>query len=315
MVTLNEQIDIQAPYERMEEWVDHFEEEFVKWSPYHIECELYDGGYQTGMKVRFREIVGGLDYNVTGYITACERDEDHFRIVFQSEKKSSCITFEGKRTDTGCHFSHTEAFGLTTPILGPILTACAIAAEEIGAEKAGRAARAAQRRYEELLSENRNDSKALRPHTFHRIYPAIALYESLRAEGVASEKAVWYIREYFQWFSTRTVPHLQRLIKVLGLARWVPKLFMRLSQKSFGTDAGFEYEFPESHDNEARFDIVRCPYYETCRRYGCPEITTAFCDGDDAGYGHLHPRLLWGRTKTIGRGDPCCDFLLRYTSK
>ena len=196
-----------------------------------------------------------------------------------------------------------------------IRTACAIAAEEIGAEKAGRAARAAQRRYEELLSENRNDSKALRPHTFRRIYPAIALYESFRAEGIAEEKAVWYIREYFQRFSARTVPHLQRLIKALGLAKRIPKLFMRLSLKSFGTDAGFKYEFPESHGNEARFDIVRCPYYETCRRYGCPEITTAFCDGDDAGYGHLHPRLLWGRTKTIGRGDPCCDFLLRYTSK
>lgn len=123
------------------------------------------------------------------------------------------------------------------------------------------------------------------------------------------------IREYFQRFAARTVPHLQRLIKILCLAKRIPKLFMRLSQKSFGTDAGFESRFPESHGNEARFDIVRCPYYETCRRYGCPEITTAFCDGDDAGYGHLHPRLLWGRTKTIGRGDPCCDFLLRYTSK
>ena len=29
MVTLNEQIDIKAPYERMEAWVDHFQEEFV----------------------------------------------------------------------------------------------------------------------------------------------------------------------------------------------------------------------------------------------------------------------------------------------
>ena len=121
MVTLNEQIDIKAPYERMEAWVDHFQDEFVKWSPYHIECEMYDGGYQVGMKVRFREIVGGLDYNVTGYITECEQDKDHFRIVFQSEKKSSFITFEGKRTEDGCHFSHTEAFGLTKPILGPIL--------------------------------------------------------------------------------------------------------------------------------------------------------------------------------------------------
>jgi hypothetical protein len=121
MVTLHEQIDIKAPYERMEAWVDHFQEEFVKWSPYHTECELYDGGYQKGMRVRFREIVGGLDYNVTGSITECEQDKDHFRIVFQSDKKTSFITFEGKRTENGCHFSHTEAFGLTKPIIGPIL--------------------------------------------------------------------------------------------------------------------------------------------------------------------------------------------------
>ena len=121
MITLNEQIDIKAPYERMEAWANNFEEEFVKWSPYHTECELYDGGYQKGMKVRFREIVGGLDYNVTGHITECEQDSNHFRIVFQSTKKTAFITFEGKRTESGCHFSHTEAFGLTMPVIGPIL--------------------------------------------------------------------------------------------------------------------------------------------------------------------------------------------------
>ena len=193
-----------------------------------------------------------------------------------------------------------------------IKDSCAIAAEEIGKEKAGRIADAAQKRYEELLAENAGDSKALKAHTFKRIYPSIAVYEAFQAEGIEPEKAAWYIREYFQRFSEKTVPLLKRLIKVFGLARKVPKLFMKISLKSFGTDAGFEYEFPESHGNEARFNIVRCPYYETCKRYGCQEITTAFCDGDDAGYGNLHPKLIWGRTKTIGRGDECCNFLLRY---
>lgn len=80
--------------------------------------------------------------------------------------------------------------------------------------------------------------------------------------------------------------------------------------KSFGSDAGFSCEFPESRGNEARFNIIKCPYYETCLRYGCPEITRAFCDGDDAGYGKLHPKLIWCRSKTIGRGGDCCDFLL-----
>ena len=76
MVILTEQIEIPAPYEKLEAWVANFEEEFVKWSPYHIECNLYNGNYRTGSKVRFREIVMGLDYDVTGTITECEQDEN-----------------------------------------------------------------------------------------------------------------------------------------------------------------------------------------------------------------------------------------------
>ncbi len=193
-----------------------------------------------------------------------------------------------------------------------IRAVCDIAAEEIGKDKASRIAENAQKSYEALCVENAADSKALRSHTFDRIYPGIALYKALRAEGVESEKAVWYIREYFQRVAAKYVPHLQRAIRVFGLAKSVPKIFIKISQQSFGTDAGFVYEFPESHGNEARFNIVHCPYLETCRRYGCPEITSAFCDGDDAGYGNLHPKLKWGRTKTLGRGDDCCNFLLKY---
>lgn len=121
MVTLFEEIDIPAPYERLEAWLANFEDEFVKWSPYHFECNLYDGNYQVGSKVRFREIVMGLDYDVTGTIRECEQDEDHFRIVFQSDKKTAYITFEGKRTKDGCHFAHTESFGMTTPVIGSIV--------------------------------------------------------------------------------------------------------------------------------------------------------------------------------------------------
>ncbi len=189
---------------------------------------------------------------------------------------------------------------------------CAIAEEEIGMDKANVVIQAAQKRFEELLSENAHDSEALRAHTFKRIYPAIAVYEAFKAQGVSSEKAVWYIREYFQRFAAAFVPHLQRTIRVFGLAKRIPKFFMKISLQSFGPEAGFEYEFPEMHDNEARFNIVRCPYMETCKRYGYPELTRVFCDGDDAGYGNLHPKLIWGRTKTIGRGADCCDFLLQY---
>ena len=97
MVILTEQIEIPASYEKMEAWTANFEEEFVKWSPYHIECNFYNGNYQVGSKIRFREIVMGLDYDVTGTITECEQDENHCRIVFRSDKKTAFITFEGKK--------------------------------------------------------------------------------------------------------------------------------------------------------------------------------------------------------------------------
>lgn len=121
MVTLKEQIDIAAPFERLCQWADNFEEEFVKWSPLHLECQFLDGGIRTGDRVRFYEIVMGMDYDVTGTIVESERDENHFRFVFESDKKTAVIIFEGERTGTGCRFSHTERFGMQTPVIGPIM--------------------------------------------------------------------------------------------------------------------------------------------------------------------------------------------------
>ena len=189
---------------------------------------------------------------------------------------------------------------------------CKIVSEDVGEVKAAQIARSAQKRYEALRAENSSDSKELRSHSYKRIYPGIAVYEAMRSEGISQEKAVWYIREYFQRLAAKRVPFFQRAIKTFGLARKFPYLFMAGIKKSCQPNAGFVYELPESHDNEARINIVRCPYFEICKRYGCPEITSAYCDSDDAGYGNLHPNLIWGRTKTIGHGGDCCDFLLEY---
>lgn len=189
---------------------------------------------------------------------------------------------------------------------------CKIVSEDVGKVKAAQIARSAQKRYEALRAENSSDSKELRSHSYKRIYPGIAVYEAMRSEGISQEKAAWYIREYFQRLAAKRVPFFQRAIKTFGLARKFPYLFVAGVKKSCQPNAGFVYELPESHDNEARINIVRCPYFEICKRYGYPEITAAYCDSDDAGYGNLHPQLIWGRTKTIGHGGDCCDFLLEY---
>ena len=60
-----------------------------------------------------------------------------------------------------------------------------------------------------------------------------------------------------------------------------------------------------------RIDITKCPYHDTCARYGCPELCRCFCDSDDISYDGLHHRLVWRRTGTLGRGNACCDFCLK----
>lgn len=57
--------------------------------------------------------------------------------------------------------------------------------------------------------------------------------------------------------------------------------------------------------------MTKCPYHDACVRYGCLELCRCFCDSDDITYDGMHPKLLWRRTKTLGRGEDCCDFCLK----
>ena len=45
--------------------------------------------------------------------------------------------------------------------------------------------------------------------------------------------------------------------------------------------------------------------------YGCPELCRCFCDSDDISYTGLHPKLIWERTMTLGRGNDRCDFCMK----
>lgn len=182
--------------------------------------------------------------------------------------------------------------------------------EDLGKEKARQIMRQAQQRFEDLKAENAADSKALRSHTYKRIYPGIAMYEALCTAGVERDKAVWYIREYYQRFCRKAAGAIRVVMKLPGMVERVPKLFIDLSVKGFSETSGFQYEWPELSEDTIGFNIVKCPYFDTGTRYGCPEITVAFCDSDDATYGNMHPCLIWGRTSTIGHGAQCCNFRL-----
>ncbi|MFQ7202889.1 L-2-amino-thiazoline-4-carboxylic acid hydrolase [Waltera sp.] len=60
-----------------------------------------------------------------------------------------------------------------------------------------------------------------------------------------------------------------------------------------------------------RVDMMKCPYHDTCTEYGCQELCRCFCDSDDISYTGLHPKLIWERSMTLGRGNDRCDFCMK----
>lgn len=180
--------------------------------------------------------------------------------------------------------------------------------KEYGAEKAHSIMARAFKRYEEIEADNQDEPKAYYIHTRERIYPSIAMFDAMTTEGINREETADFLVQLYRWRAGKMAPKIKALFKIPGLYKTVPKFFFNMTQKKFGPQMGFRAENQHLDENGMRFDMVVCPYHDKCRDYGCPEIVKGFCEADDICYGNMHPKLLWGRTQTLGKGGSCCDF-------
>ena len=171
--------------------------------------------------------------------------------------------------------------------------------------------RQARARYNELLEENASEPKAYHMHTHERIYPAIATFEAMLGAGIERAEAADFLVNYYTWRAESTARMVKAALKIPGVYKVMPKVFLKLTNMAFGPQAGFAAKEAVATKDEVRMDMVKCPYMDTCVRYGCPEIVRGFCDADDVCYGDMHPRLSWERTKTLGHGFDVCDFKIR----
>ncbi|UTC66806.1 MULTISPECIES: L-2-amino-thiazoline-4-carboxylic acid hydrolase [unclassified Treponema] len=166
-------------------------------------------------------------------------------------------------------------------------------------------------RYDSLILENANEPKIMWTHTRERIYPGIAVFYALLDMGVEREKSALLLKNYYKKRSEKPAAMIQKIMKIPGLYKKVPKFFARMTKKVFGEPAGFKARFYEEKKDAIKFDMLVCPYQEICKKYGCPEIVEMYCDADDVCYGNMHPKIQWLRTKTLGKGGDCCDFEVR----
>ena len=169
-------------------------------------------------------------------------------------------------------------------------------------------------RLAQLRAENAGASKEKQRHLEGQILPGIAAYEVLQTV-LSKEEALQTVHGYVEARAWKLKRIFLKLMRIPGLYRKVPGIFCKQTPKLFGETAGFAARELQTGGGVWRIDMIRCPYHDTCVKYGCPELCPSFCDSDDITYDGLHPKLYWHRTKTLGRGDDCCDFCLKLVDK
>lgn len=167
-----------------------------------------------------------------------------------------------------------------------------------------------EKRLGELRSEHEGASRQRMQHLESQIMPGIAAYETLQTV-MPKEDALRTVHGYVEERAYRLKKTFLRLMRIPGLYKKVPGIFAKQTPKFFGISAGFEANEIRTTGGVWRIDMTRCPYHDECVRCGCPELCRCFCDSDDITYDGLHPKLIWQRTMTLGRGDDRCDFCMK----
>ena len=167
-----------------------------------------------------------------------------------------------------------------------------------------------EKRLGELRSEHAGTGKERLRHLESQILPGIASYETLQTV-MPKEEALQTVHGYVERLAGASYKQLVALLRVPGLYRLVPGVFVKSTRSVFGPAAGFSSKELQTGNGIWRVDMMKCPYHDTCAEYGCPELCRCFCDSDDISYASLHPKLVWHRMKTLRRGDDRCDFCLK----
>lgn len=167
-----------------------------------------------------------------------------------------------------------------------------------------------EKRLEVLRQKNADASPEKQRHLENQILPGIAIYETLQTV-MSKDEALAAVHGYVEQRAWKLKKIFLRLMGIPGLYRKVPGIFSKQTPKLFGESAGFAAREIQTTGGVWRIDMTKCPYHDACIQYGCPELCPCFCDSDDITYDGLHPKLDWHRTKTLGRGQDCCDFCLK----
>jgi hypothetical protein len=178
--------------------------------------------------------------------------------------------------------------------------------ENYGRQKSGELISKARAYFDKFLLQYAGQiSRAQQEMLTRRILPGLSIYKSLLDENPDHEKVLEEVQSLFRiaFFTVR-----MQGIRILNL---LPDPFpvVRPVLRSLTRNEylpGSQQIIEDSNDCFA-FNVYRCFILDVLEENNAAELTVLFCKTDDW-LAECLPKVEWKRTKTLGRGDDCCDF-------
>jgi hypothetical protein len=155
--------------------------------------------------------------------------------------------------------------------------------------------------FQHAAEPNRNNRMILNK----QILPGLSIYKALRDENDDQEKVLVEIEALFrQTFFTDRLQGIRLLNyfpNPFGIARFA------LKQMTAAKYIPGSQEVIVDNAECFAINVYRCFIFDILKIHNTPELTPLYCKTDDWLADAL-PTVSLERTKTLGRGDDCCDF-------
>lgn len=180
--------------------------------------------------------------------------------------------------------------------------------QTFGAEKGSAIFQQTEALYQKLLSgADYKNSDAVKEHLQRKLFPPMAYYKVLCANGISKEKALEYVKQ-----ETHKAASVKRdemkILANLPFAYSIYRMGVKKHMRKNFPDAGWQTEWIRCDRKEIHFNLHRCIYRDLTNQYGCPELCCVYCENDDISFSGLMPRIRFERNGTLGNGAPYCDF-------
>jgi hypothetical protein len=167
-----------------------------------------------------------------------------------------------------------------------------------------------QTRYQALYDERPHFTHpALRWHLEQKILPGLALYHVLSEQDSNHDAVLAEVGSLLE-IGLRAFSRCVNVYRYFPLPFTVMRQMFKASLLAYPRQ-GWDIEQVENSKTSFAFNVHRCFYLDVFTAYRAPELTALYCRLDDLLYAAWSPSIRWERTKTLGRGDDCCDF--RYS--